>query len=260
MRTKTAISFLVLSLGSMVAVRYFVSTSIFTRYGSWMVSYGRRIGNKISSLFLPRTSLVPWGLAPNTSMNSPPTPSGGSFIPTLLLPLVPTVCLATMHFSMACLSRWAITGMHSDMVRQLRTAGRAITILELLSYREKRLNWIINEIRAYEQVQDDGDAYESDGSTSTMSSDLHEGSPSSLRSWQVQAPPPAAVLHPHYKSITKRKQRLDFRLEDLDMIQFLSNPMERDRILRMELQAMADEQRMYLEIFDVAPGVPRQKS
>lgn len=244
----------------MVAVRYFASTSMFARYGSWVSSYGRWIGNKISSLFLPRSSLVPWGLAPNTSTNSTPTPSGGSFIPTLLLPLVPTVCLATMHFSMACLSRWAITSMHSDIVRQLRTAGRAITILELLSYREKRLSWIINEIRAYEQVQDDGDAYESDESNSSLWSDRHKGSPSSLRSWHVQAPPPATVLHPHYKSITKRKQKKDFKLEDLDMIQFLSDPIERDRILRMELQAMAEEQRMYLEILDVAPSGPNRKS
>ncbi|GJJ75611.1 hypothetical protein EMPS_07969 [Entomortierella parvispora] len=247
-------------LGSLVAVRYFVSTNSFARYGSWIFTYGRWIGNKISSFLLPRSSLVPWGLAPNSSTNPTPSPPSGSFIPTLLFPLAPTICLATMHFSMACISRWAITGMQSDMFRQLRMAARATTILELLSYREKRLDWLITEMRAYERVKNDMDAYESDESSSSMSSSEYRTYASSLQSWQVQSPPPATVRHPLYKSITKRRQRADFKLEDLDMIQFLSDPIERDRILQMELQAIVDEQRTYLEALDLPVKAPPRKS
>ncbi|KAG0047711.1 hypothetical protein BGZ83_007282 [Gryganskiella cystojenkinii] len=268
MRTSALLSTI---LGGVVALR-----SLFARYGTRIVSFGERIGNKISHLFLPRTSLVPWGFGSNTTNTSQHSNSvaAHTFIPTLLLPLVPTICLSVMHFAMTSITRWAISNMRRETRRTVRMANRAITTLELIEYREKRLTWIIDEIRAYEQtlaeLEEQQGATTSDSDSDETSSPSTPSTPSprptrpfalsdqdafkqaadfALRPWRVQSPPPSAASAPvtFYRVFLKRPKRQELELENLNMNKFLSEPQERDRVLKIELKAVAEEQRLFFE-------------
>ncbi|KAK3817607.1 MAG: hypothetical protein J3Q66DRAFT_187514 [Benniella sp.] len=191
------------------------------------------------------------------------------------LPLIPTLLVAGMHFVAALRTQWSIRQIEKENQRQTHYARQLGVMAMFLLIREQRLGWLAEKIRDFEEEEatKSGDTTKGAGGEDNdedfedvpdeeeaethgpnmadtaafinslqhheaMREDYHntnidgqeDGSSNPPRRGRIQLVDPKVLV-------------LTFgpNLEKMDMQQFLMNPMERNRILRLEFEGMRDE-------------------
>ncbi|KAI8600136.1 hypothetical protein EDD21DRAFT_141470 [Dissophora ornata] len=213
-------------LGGFTMFRYVISTEKFAVFYAKCTSWLPSLGSLSTWRFLspPRSSVIPWGLAPPSS-GVPSRSDHGAGILTIggawratgplsntpvifaFLPLVPTLVVSGMHFLAAAMTHWTVRGVQKHIRREQLYARRLSIVSTFIMIREKRLLWLAREIRNFEEVEreklaeeeyedvDDGceddDSIEA-GAPSTSST---ASPPSAASEPRVRPQPPSQDLH-----------------------------------------------------------------
>lgn len=197
------------------------------------------------------------------------------------LPLVPTLFMAGMHFLAALRTQWSVRQIEKEDQRQTQYARQLNVMAMFLLIREQRLGWLAEKIRDYEEEEaskageakgdDNDDDFEDIQDEEDEDSSDHRGPNladtaafiSSLRHVADQEQDHTGDHHSDNtnrgsgqegsSSSPPRRERIRLvdpkvlvltfgpNLEKMDMQQFLMDPTERNRILRLEFEGMRDE-------------------
>ncbi|KAG0094384.1 hypothetical protein BGZ93_007291 [Podila epicladia] len=162
----------------------------------------------------------------------------------MFLPLVPTLFISGLHFAAYAKTQFALNKIRKDTKDQVRFARRLSLLSAFLLVREKRLNWMVEEIKTFEKE--------------------HSASEEGEYSSRNGVPRPLVLVQNSHQRVVNLligeqndRQRRDHHrrlpsidpsmfsfgpdLENMDLDKFLHDPFERARILRMELEAMREE-------------------
>ncbi|KAG0199429.1 hypothetical protein BGX28_007326 [Mortierella sp. GBA30] len=176
-------------LSSATMLRYLFSTerfwSYFAKYLSRLRGLGSWIPTQWRSWSPPTSSYIPWGLAPNNSQatstaiattghgivdllasavtttasdNAEAKHSSSASVAFAFLPLVPTLFVSGIHFMVAARTQWTLQGMQRDLRRKKQFIKRLEVLSAFLMIREKRLKWLADEVRAFDNEQEEEEA------------------------------------------------------------------------------------------------------
>ncbi|KAG0025040.1 hypothetical protein BGZ81_007445 [Podila clonocystis] len=157
----------------------------------------------------------------------------------------PVIITTGLHFVAYAKTQFALNKIRKDTKDQVRFARRLSLLSAFLLVREKRLNWMLEEIKTFEKehsASEEGDCSSRNG-----------------------VPRPLVLVQNSHQRVVNlltgerndRQQRRDHHrrlpsidpsmfsfgpdLENMDLDKFLQDPFERAKILRMELEAMREE-------------------
>ncbi|KAF9351146.1 hypothetical protein BGX34_000760 [Mortierella sp. NVP85] len=191
------------------------------------------------------------------------------------LPLVPTLLVAGMHFVAALRTQWNIRQIEKENRRQTQYARQLGVMAMFLLIREQRLGWLAEKIRDFEEEEATKSRETKGGGGGDDNDEDFEDVPDEEEA-ETHGPnmaDTAAFINSlqHHEAVREdyhnntdmegqedgssppRRGRIQLvdpkvlvltfgpNLEKMDMQQFLMNPMERNRILRLEFEGMRDE-------------------
>ncbi|KAG0364673.1 hypothetical protein BGZ54_007277 [Gamsiella multidivaricata] len=262
-------------LSGITILRYAITTerfmSFITKYtwpllklGSWF---------KWSSISPPRSSYIPWGLAPPSgghlseqSIESLASNAGtGANLPVAFafLPLIPTLFISGIHLLASVKAQWVSYQIHSYYRQQAKYAKRLSVVITFMIIRERRLLWLAQKIRSFdeerekalreqdfEDVEGTDNDDEGDGQNTTQASvdripregNTVAGTALAGRVSCLDADQQAQGSQ-HEQSSEAKTIQLTFGpdLGSMDLRRFLNDSAERRKILRLEFEGMRDE-------------------
>ncbi|KAF9152077.1 hypothetical protein BG015_005826 [Linnemannia schmuckeri] len=264
-------------LSTVIALRYVLSTEPAApfmikhfprlyRFGSW-IAQGLGVN---SSAAHPSTQI--------SSQTSNLHSSRGDAWGSLLFQLAPTLFLSGIHFIAGLRCQWVIRRIQQDRERQLLFVKRVCFVSMILSLRHSRLEWLLQMSEACEEFQNrreaSGDYSEVDQAEIDAARQPSRGPqrPSTHNQLRVLAKDPESHVYallndPHdgllfeympysIGNSTNRPSPLRSRefsfgpdLERVDTAQYLGDPRERLRIIRLEYMAMKTELELFRELF-----------
>ncbi|KAI9240708.1 MAG: hypothetical protein BYD32DRAFT_484652 [Podila humilis] len=189
---------------------------------------------KLAQLVFP-TAILARLIGTWSTQKQPPIATGpmlsSSIMTTgmLILPLAPALFISGIHFLAALKARHTLTQLANHHHTHKKHAKRSSFLGTFLLVRERRLNWLVHQIRSFEQTQEPGTKQNETCSPQPL---LDLG-PSTTTHQEKRIPTdPWLAVGPH--------------LSHLDMDTFLRDPAERARVLCMELRATREELAVFM--------------
>ncbi|KAG0345011.1 hypothetical protein BG004_004026 [Podila humilis] len=207
---------------------------------------------------------IPWrwpSQNQQVAINEAATTSPSTSVAWMFIPLVPTLIISGLHFFACARTQWILNEVRNHAHEQMQFVRRLPLLCGFLFVREKRLKWMVQEIRAFEEDQatmgEDGGG---GGGQSTGRSDAPRPTTRYRNSHQqVESIPNGASQNGPQRQeqplIDPSVYSFGPDLENMDVEKFLRDPDERVRILRLELAAMYDELSIFVNIFGPS-GLP----
>ncbi|KAG0352747.1 hypothetical protein BG005_007847 [Podila minutissima] len=238
------------SLSSATMIRYLTATasfpSVFSKYFPRLSSVISRIWTKVGQISPPSSTTIPWRWS--SSSGSVSTTSSGNTstqpVAYMFLPLVPTLFISGLHFVAYAKTQLALNKIRKDTKDQVRFARRLSLLSAFLLVREKRLNWMVEEIKTFEKehsASEEGEYSSRNGVPRplVLVQNSHQRVVNLLTGGQNDRQ--RRDHHRRLPSIDPSMFSFGPDLENMDLDKFLHDPFERARILRMELEAMREE-------------------
>ncbi|KAF8987954.1 hypothetical protein BGZ52_001790 [Haplosporangium bisporale] len=162
----------------------------------------------------------------------------------MYLPLVPTLFVSGLHFVAYARTQFALNKIRKDTKEQVRFARRLSLLSAFLLVREKRLNWMVEEIKSYEKehsTSEDGEYSSRNGVPRplVLVQNSHQRVVNLLTGERNDRQ--RREHHRRLPSIDPSMFSFGPDLENMDLDKFLQDPFERAKILRLELEAMREE-------------------
>ncbi|KAF9329317.1 hypothetical protein BG006_007580 [Podila minutissima] len=231
-------------------IRYLTATasfpSVFSKYFPRLSSVISRIWTKAGQISPPSSTTIPWRWS--SSSDSVSTTSSGDTLTQpvayMFLPLVPTLFISALHFVAYAKTQFALNKIRKDIKDQVRFARRLSLLSAFLLVREKRLNWMVEEIKTFEKehsASEEGEYSSRNGVPRplVLVQNSHQRVVNLLTGGQNDRQ--RRDHHRRLPSIDPSMFSFGPDLENMDLDKFLHDPFERARILRMELEAMREE-------------------
>ncbi|KAK3818118.1 MAG: hypothetical protein J3R72DRAFT_460360 [Linnemannia gamsii] len=263
-------------LSTAIALRYALSTEPAARFMNKHLPRVYRFGSWIAQ-----------GLGVNTSAALKPTQvstlTGGTALGdtwgSLLFQLAPTLFLSGIHFVAGVRCQWVIRRLQHDREPQLLFVKRLFVVTMLLNLRQSRLEWLLRINEACEDFQRKrevaGDSREvgQDEIDAAREPGCKPPRPSTHDRLRILAEDPTsqvyALLNNTHDGLLfefmnhnnnsgdlsrpspLQAEQLSFGpdLERVDTAQFLGDPRERLRIMKLEFMAMKNELELFRELF-----------
>ncbi|KAF9211957.1 hypothetical protein BGZ59_007393 [Podila verticillata] len=249
LRNNLCLSFL---LSSVTIIRYITATAsfpIFSKYFPRLSSTISRIWTKVGQIPPPSSTTIPWRWSSSSSSNPVSTGSSGNIctqpaVAYMYLPLVPTLFVSGLHFVAYARTQFALNKIRKDTKEQVRFARRLSLLSAFLLVREKRLNWMVEEIKSYEKehsTSEDGEYSSRNGVPRplVLVQNSHQRVVNLLTGERNDRQ--RREHHRRLPSIDPSMFSFGPDLENMDLDKFLQDPFERAKILRLELEAMREE-------------------
>lgn len=162
----------------------------------------------------------------------------------MYLPLVPTLFVSGLHFVAYARTQFALNKIRKDTKEQVLFARRLSLLSAFLLVREKRLNWMVEEIKSYEKehsTSEDGEYSSRNGVPRplVLVQNSHQRVVNLLTGERNDRQ--RREHHRRLPSIDPSMFSFGPDLENMDLDKFLQDPFERAKILRLELEAMREE-------------------
>ncbi|KAG0332607.1 hypothetical protein BG000_009878 [Podila horticola] len=247
LRNNLCLSFL---LSSATMIRYLTATvsfpTVFSKYFPRLSSFFSRLWNKIGQISPPSSATIPWRWSSSSSSVSTTSSGKTSTQPVayMFLPLLPTLFVSGLHFVAYARTQFALNKIRKDTKDQVRFARRLSLLSAFLLVREKRLNWMVEEIRTFEKeylASEEGEYSSRNGVPRplVLVQNSHQRVVNLLAGERNNQQ--RRDHHRRLPSIDPSMFSFGPDLENMDLDKFLQDPIERARILRMELEAMREE-------------------
>ncbi|KAF9548632.1 hypothetical protein EC957_005871 [Mortierella hygrophila] len=257
-------------LSTVIALRYVLSTEPAARF---MIKHLPRLysfGSWIAQLLGFNSSAA----LPPTQINSSRDNTWGS----LFFQLAPTLFLSGIHVIAGLRCQWVIRRIQQDREHQLLFVKRVCFVSMFLSLRHSRLKWLLQMSEACEEFQEkreaSGDYSEVDQAEIDAARRPSRGPqrPSTHNQLRVLAEDPKSPVYAllndphdgrlfeymaystrnsssHPSPLQTREYSFGPDLERMDTAQYLGDPRERLRIMRLEYMAMKTELVLFCELF-----------